>query len=192
MFDIEKIDVVVNQFIDVKQETSIENYWNDVAEVITQTLGFYFAGIYLSDSNNKFVVFKGGSGEAGKAFLKIGHKCKIVNGKNQSWHAGTAVYSNEIQLINWAKGEILGYQIMERKVVNRNFLAKIGKFWSPQLPLTQGELFIPIQTNHKIIGILEINLDVEPKFSEEEIVKLCSLADHIASISRGKLGVDNL
>lgn len=181
MFDLEKIDAVANQLIVPKQEFGKDNYWNNIAETIAQTIGIYFIGIYLSDSNNEYVVFKGGSGEAGKAFLKIGFRCKIINGKHQSWHAGTAAYLKEIQLINWAKGKIFGYEMIEDKVVNRKLLDEIGMFWGPQLPLSQGELFIPIRAGQRIIGILEINLDIEPEFTEEEIVRLASLTNHIAS-----------
>ena len=49
------------------------------------------------------------------------------------------------------------------------------------MPLTQGELFIPIAAEQKIIGILEVDLDIEPEFTEEEMIKLSILANYIAS-----------
>ena len=182
MFDLEKVDSLVNRLVALKQDLGKENYWNEVTETIAQTLGFYFVGIYLSDSINEYMVFKGGSGEAGKTFLKIGYKCKIIKGKHQSWHAGTAAYLQEIQLINWTKGKIFGYEIVGAEIINKKLLDEIGMFWSPQLPHPQGELFIPLRVGKKIIGILEINLDIEPEFTGEEIVRLGSLAHPIASI----------
>ena len=182
MFDLEKVDTLANQLIILKQELGKDNYWNKVAEIIAQSLSFYFVGIYLPSPTNEFVVFKGGSGEAGKVFLKIGYKCKISAGKHQSWHAGTAAYSNELQLINWVKGKIFSYQIIENKIADIKLLDEIGMFWSPQLPFTQGELFIPIRIEHETIGIMEINVNTEPEFTEEEIIKLYLLANQIALI----------
>lgn len=131
MLDIDKVDTLASPLLALKQEAGTENYWNNVAETIAQALGFYFIGIYFSDTNNEYMVFNGGSGEAGKTFLKIGYKCKIINGKQPSWHAGTAAYLKAILLINWAKGEISSFEIAGDKVINRKLLSEIRMFWSP-------------------------------------------------------------
>ena len=128
MFDIDKVNTLASRLLVLKQEVGTENYWNNVAETIAQTLGFYFIGIYFPDINNEYMIFNGGSGQAGKTFLKIGYKCKIINGKRQSWHAGTAAYLKAILMINWAKGEIFSFELAGDKVINRILLSKTGMF----------------------------------------------------------------
>ena len=50
---------------------------------------------------------------------------------------------------------------------------------SPMFPSSLIELFLPLQTNGKAIGVIEISLDVSPDISSDKILKLQEMANEI-------------
>ncbi len=180
MFNLETINDTHRQILVLAQEKDKDSFLHRVVETVAKTLDIYFVGIYLADTVGEFLYFKAGSGEFGKRLLKHGHKIKISESGNFNDQAGTAVYLNEIRLAYIETESIMAWKISTNGISETKLRDDIEIFvGSPMFPSSLIELFLPLQTNGKAIGVIEISLDVSPDISSDKILKLQEMANEI-------------
>jgi len=177
MFDLETINKARGKVLGLTGE----RFLHEAVEVVADTLNIYFVAIYLVDEGREFVVLRAGSGEFGQRLLKYGHKIRISESGNFNEQAGTAVYLNEIRLAFLETGRLLAWKTSLGGISGTTIREDIELFvGSPLLPSSRMELFLPLQANGKVIGVLVLSLDVLTELSQSEILKLQELANLLA------------
>ncbi len=125
-----------------------------VAELIAERLDYYFVGIYLVDKDKKFAFLKAGSGQIGKKLRKS--KVRLDGGSIVAWSIRNKKAG--ISLTSDSNSE------------------KINK----SITKTKSEIAIPIVTSIGVIGSICIHDEVENAFSEDDIVILNTITDHLS------------
>jgi GAF domain-containing protein len=138
-------------------EKNVEPLLNKSVNLIRDQFGFYHAGIFLLDEENEFAVLKAATGEAGGKLLAQGHKLK-------SGEQGIVGYVT-------ATGEPRIALDVGTDAVH---------FKNPFLPYTRSEMALPLKTEGKIIGALDVQSEKEAAFTLEDIKILQTLADQLA------------
>jgi GAF domain-containing protein len=128
-----------------------------VVDLIQNRLELYYAGVFLSDSNNRFAELKAGTGEAGKTLVSRNHRLEIGG---QS---------------------MIGRAMVDRKArIALDVGQEAVRFNNPVLPLTRSEMALPLIAREKIVGALTIQSEQSEAFSPEDVVSLQGMADLIA------------
>ena len=181
MFSSKQINDTRNQLLVLAQERNGRDFLRYAVEIIVNTLNLYFVGIYLADEKKEFINLQAGSGEFGEKLLKHGHQIKITESGNFNEQAGTAYLLNEVRLTDLEAGQIFAWKTSAENISEAKIGDDINLFvGSPIFPHSWASLFLPIQRNKNILGVLEITFDVMPNFSNPEILKLQEIANEIA------------
>lgn len=128
-----------------------------MVDIICETYDFYYAGVFLLDETRQWAVLRAGRGQAGKALIAEGHKLEVGG------HS----------MIGWATGHRqarIALDVGEEAVHFRN----------PHLPHTRSEMALPLVAGNKVVGALTVQSTQERAFSEEDILTLQTMADHLA------------
>ncbi len=129
----------------------------DTTELISKNFGFYHAGIFLIDEDNRFAVLQAANSKGGQRMLKRGHKL----GVGQTGVVGR-VAETGLPRIALDVGE------------DRYF------FDNPDLPETRSEMALPLRSQDKIIGVLDVQSKTSGAFSNEDVEVLQIMADQVA------------
>ncbi len=119
-------------------------------------LGYYHAQIFRYDSVSDAMNLVYGYGEAGAAMLAAGHHLPMGRGV-----VGTAAATGESVLVTDTRQ---------------------NPDWrpNPQLPLTQGELAVPIRLREQVLGVLDVQSDQVGALTDDDRILLESLSGPIA------------
>lgn len=151
-----------------KEVTSIldlDQLLPQTVNIICESYGLYYAGIFLLDEAGEYAVLRAGYGKAGKAMLAEGHKLKV--GTDSMIGACIAMGEARIAL-----------DVGEERV----------HFKNPHLPHTRSEMALPLIYGGKILGAVTIQSSEERAFSEDDITTLLTMAEHLAvAINNAKL-----
>ncbi|PKN93825.1 MAG: hypothetical protein CVU44_08395 [Chloroflexi bacterium HGW-Chloroflexi-6] len=143
-----------------KQVTSILNLDEllpKTVDIICDSYGFYYAGVFLVDENGKFAVLRAGRGEAGKAMIAAGYKLEI------------------------GSHSMIGWSISQRQArIALNVGEDAEHFKNPHLPLTRSEMALPLVVGEKVLGAVTVQSTEERAFSDEDILTLQTMADQLA------------
>jgi nitrate/nitrite-specific signal transduction histidine kinase len=128
----------------------------EVVEQVKQAFGYYHAHIYLLDESTGDLVMAGGTGEAGKTMLANGHR--IARGKGL---VGRAVANNGpvlVPVVSW------------------------DPQWQPNplLPDTKSEIAVPISIGDQVLGVLDVQHDVDGGLRQEDVDLLQAIASQVA------------
>jgi GAF domain-containing protein/HAMP domain-containing protein len=133
-----------------------------VTELISMKFGFYHAGIFLLDEAREYAVLRAASSEGGRKMAARGHRLRV----------------GEVGIVGYVAGRTrprIAFDVGEDAVYFRN----------PDLPLTRSEMAIPLKSQERVIGVLDVQ-SVEPSaFTQDDVEILQVLADQVA------LAVDN-
>ncbi len=129
----------------------------DTTELISENFGFYHAGIFLIDEDNRFAVLQAANSKGGQWMLKRGHKL----GVGQTGVVGR-VAETGVPRIALDVGE------------DRYF------FDNPDLPETRSEMALPLRSQERIIGVLDVQSKSPGAFTNEDAEVLQIMADQIA------------
>jgi signal transduction histidine kinase len=134
-------------------------------DIICDTYGFYYAGVFLLDKAGEWAVLRSGRGEAGRKMVAADHKLAV--GGNSMIGAATGLREARIAL-----------DVGEEAVFFRN----------PYLPHTRSEMALPLVVGDKVLGAVTVQSVEERAFSEDDITSLQTMADHLAiAIHNGQL-----
>ncbi len=130
--------------------------------LIRDQLGCYYVGLFLVDDSQQWVGLRAGTGEAGQIMINWGHPRKISDTSSvEGW-----VAQNRQPLIMLDVGEDAVY------------------FGNPVLPHTRSRIVLPLTTEERVIGVLDIQSAEEATFCQEDIPLLQPIADQLAETIR--------
>jgi GAF domain-containing protein len=125
--------------------------------IICDEYGFYYAGVFLVDDTGDWAVLRAGRGEAGTAMIAKGHKLAV--GGHSMIGLATSLREARIAL-----------DVGEESV----------HFENPYLPYTRSEMALPLMVGDTVLGAVTVQSMEERAFSEDDILTLQTMADHLS------------
>lgn len=139
----------------------------DVIALLHQNFGYYHVQIYLLDPTSQDLILKRGSGEIGSELLK--------NGFRLSRGLGIAGHVAET-----------GVPFVTNNVNEVVFFSR-----NPLLPDTQSELAVPIKSDGKVAGVLDIQHTPPHRLTDGDLQLMTAVADQLAvALQRANLYTD--
>jgi GAF domain-containing protein len=128
-----------------------------ITRLVSESFGFYHAGIFLINETKQFAVLQAANSEGGKIMLARGHKLEVG-----------------------ATG-IVGYVA---KFGTPRIALDVGLdavyFNNPDLPNTRSEMALPLKVRDRTIGVLDVQSEMSGAFNENNVKTLSILADQIS------------
>ncbi len=149
---------------DVSSILDLEDLFARTVDIICDTYGFYYAGVFIVDPSGEWAVLRTGRGASGAAMVAEGHKLRI-GGHSM---IGTAVAQRRARI---------ALDVGEELVHFRN----------PHLPHTRSEMALPLAVGAHVIGALTVQSVEEAAFSDEDIASLQAMADQLAVAIRNAM-----
>ena len=138
-------------------ETDLNHLLTNAVDVIKEKFGFYHAGRFLNDPQNKDTILEASTGAAGQAMLANGHRLRIG-----------------------AVG-IVGYVAAHGEPrVTSDVLEDPNYYPNPNLPDTRAEMAVPLRSGKKIIGVLDIQSTLRDAFTPEDLDMISTIANQLA------------
>ncbi|MEM7031238.1 MAG: GAF domain-containing protein, partial [Chloroflexota bacterium] len=128
-------------------------------EQITQTFGFYYAGLFLLDQKREWAVLQAGSGQAGKTMVKESHRLRCDENSMVGW----CTYHGQARI---------ALDVGEEPY----------RFDNPHLPNTHSEIALPLITRGRVIGALDVQSREHNAFTQDDITTLQLMANQLANI----------
>lgn len=128
-----------------------------MVDTIVETYGFYYAGIFLVESDGQWAGLRAGYGAAGAAMLAEGHRLEV--GGNSM--IGACISKNEARIALDVGAEPVHFK-------------------NPHLPDTRSEMALPLAFGGKVLGAVTVQSVEERAFSQDDITTLQTMADHLA------------
>lgn len=130
---------------------------NDAVRLISDSFGFYHAGIFLLDENNEYAVLHAASSPGGQRMLARGHRLQV------------------------GKQGIVGFAAAQKRSrIALDTGTDAVYFDNPDLPNTRSEATLPLIVRNHVIGVLDIQSEKSQAFSSEDIETFQTLADQLA------------
>ncbi len=136
---------------------NLETLLSNVTHLISDLLGFYHAGIFLLNKDDKYAVLRTANSEGGQQMLAVGHKLE-VGGQSIVGH----VIATDQPRIALDVGDDAVH------------------FKNPFLPDTRSEMALPLRVGGRVIGALDVQSKETNAFAEDDITVLQMMADHLA------------
>ncbi len=136
-----------------------ERLLDEVVRLISRQFGFYHAGIFLLDVTEEYMELRAVSSVEGQQMLKRRHRLRI----GETGVVGYAAESGEAHIARDV-GEDAAY------------------FDNPDLVETRSEVALPLQTQERIIGVLDVQSKRVNAFTDDDVLVLQALADQIALV----------
>lgn len=150
----------VQAIVQVSQELSsvkgLDELFRRVVALIKEQFGYYHAQIFQYEPALDAVVLVSGYGEVGERMLAEGHSLPMRRGI-----VGTAAATGK---------SVLAPDVSQRP----------GWVSNPNLPLTRGELAVPILLYEQVLGVIDIQSDSAGALNEEDRLLLESICGPIA------------
>ena len=134
-----------------------EELIHTVVNLVTDKFNFYFAGIFLTDSTNRWLEFKAGTGEAGRLLKDSNYRIEI----------------NDKSIIG-ATARSKSARVAENVAFEKTYLA------NPLLPYTRSEITLPLVSGERLLGVLDVQSTEVGSFSEADIETLQGMANQLA------------
>lgn len=128
-----------------------------IATAISEKFGFYHVGVFLLDEANEYAVLSATNSEGGKKMLERKHRLRVghegIVGKVTS--TGEARIAMDVG-------------------IDAVF------FDNPELPDTHSEMALPLRSEHRIVGALDVQSTERGAFTNEDVQMLSLLADQVS------------
>jgi GAF domain-containing protein/HAMP domain-containing protein len=136
--------------------TDIDQLLSEITRLISQSFGFYHAGVFMLDEAQRYAVLRAANSQGGQRMLERQHKLGVG-----------------------AEG-IVGYVTSTGQArIALDVGADAVHFTNPDLPDTRSEMALPLRSGEEIIGALDIQSTEEAAFEEEDVAVLTTMADQI-------------
>jgi GAF domain-containing protein/HAMP domain-containing protein len=133
--------------------------------MIRDRFGFDHVGIFLIDSSREFAVLVASPTAAGRQLLANNHQIRV----GESGIVGRVSATGEPRIA-------------------RNTEADLTYYKNPLLPDTRSEMALPLRSENKVIGVLDIQSNTPNAFSDDDVSIMQILADQLAAaIERTRL-----
>lgn len=128
-----------------------------IATVISENFAFYHVGVFLLDTANEYAVLAAANSEGGKRMIERKHRLRV----GQEGIVGYVTSTGEPR-IALDVGQDLIY------------------FNNPDLPETHSEMALPLLSEGRIVGALDVQSRETGAFTGEDIQMLSLLADQVS------------
>ena len=136
----------------------LDALFSQVVDIICDTYGFYYAGVFLIDPHQPgYAILRAGRGEIGHKMVEQGHKLAIADTSMIGW----SINHKQARIAPQAGQDAV-------------------RFRSLILPETRSEMALPLVVGDQVIGALTIQSAVEDAFGELDITSLQAMADQLA------------
>jgi signal transduction histidine kinase len=152
-----QIQVAAEVARDATATREMDTLLNRAVSLIRDRFGFYHAGIFLNDEKGEWAILRAASGEAGQEMLLKEHRLKV----------------GEMGIVGYVAGSGQPRIALD---VGRDAV----HFKNPWLPDTRSEMALPLQLGSKVIGVLDVQSNLEAAFDSEDIAILQTMADQLA------------
>ena len=132
-----------------------------IAQIIKDHFQLYHVGLYVIDDSGQWVVLQEAAGKASRKLKKEGVRLPLSGQSTVAWVSK----NHQPYLVTTANSP-------ESNGQNLNHLL---------LPNASAELTLPLITNKRLIGILDVQSEREDFFNQETAAALQALADQVAS-----------
>ncbi|MEA3308807.1 MAG: GAF domain-containing protein [Chloroflexota bacterium] len=135
---------------------------------ISESFGYYHAGIFLTDQTGKFATLQAASSEGGQRMLARGHR--LARGAGI---VGSVLETGEPRIALDVGADAVWFD-------------------NPDLPATRSEIGLPLLIHNETIGVLDVQSLESNAFGEQDISLLQSMADQVAmAINNASLFADS-
>jgi GAF domain-containing protein len=128
----------------------------ETVRLIPEYFNYDHVGIFLLDDAGRHAVLQAASSEGGQKMLARRHQLALGQGI-----VGSVAQSGEARI---------ALDVGDDPVF----------FDNPDLPNTRSEMALPLVTQERLIGVLDVQTEESAAFSDEDIVVLRSMADQVA------------
>lgn len=128
-----------------------------IAETISEQLGFYHVGIFLLDVHKEYAVLTAANSEGGRRMLARNHRLRV----------------GEVGIVGFVTRS-------GQPRVALDVGADAVFFDNPDLPNTRSEIALPLLAGTEIIGALDVQSTETNAFSQEDVNILSALADQVS------------
>lgn len=128
-----------------------------IAAVISEHFNFYHVGLFLLDEANEYAVLSATNSEGGRKMLKRKHRLKV----GEQGIVGNVTLTGKPRI---------AMDVGEDAVF----------FDSPELPETHSEMALPLKSQDRIIGALDVQSTESNAFTDEDIQMLSLLANQVS------------
>ena len=127
-----------------------------IATVISDRFGFYHVGIFLLDEANENAILSAANSEGGKKMLGRHHRLRV----GEEGIVGNVTSTGQPRIaMDVGKDAIF--------------------FDNPELPDTHSEMALPLRSENRIVGALDVQSTQSGAFTDEDIQMLSLLADQV-------------
>ena len=128
-----------------------------VARQISERFGFYHVGIFLADEDNRQLNLVAASSIGGLKMIARGHKLGI------------------------GREGIVGFTAAQKHPrIAQSVEADAIFLTNPDLPTTRSEVALPLLTQTRLVGVLDIQSEEENAFTSDDVTTLQTMTDQIA------------
>lgn len=131
-----------------------------IAALITERFGFYYAGVFTLDSTGRWAVLReaSGPGDTGLVLKEAGHKLEV---------GGKSMVSTAI--------------VKRAPHIALDVGAEPVRFVNPLLPDTRSEIALPLIVGTRVLGALDVQSTQPAAFDQTSATVLQAMADQIAT-----------
>ncbi|HEY89735.1 MAG TPA: GAF domain-containing protein [Thermoflexia bacterium] len=149
----------------ISQLLEPEQLLREAVTLISNSLGFYHAGIFLLDETEEWAVLAAANSAGGQRMLARRHRLRVGEQGIVGWVTATG-----------------------KPRIALDVGADAVHFDNPDLPDTRSELALLLQAGDERMGALDVQSQAPGAFNEEDVAVLQTLADQIAiAISNARL-----
>ncbi len=142
---------------DIAEIHDLQQLLNSVVLQITNRLGYYHAGIFLSDSTNSKLSLVAASSKGGQNLLTSGHKLEV------------------------SRESFVGFAALQKHTrIAQDVGADALYFNNSNLPETCSEIALPMITKNILVGVLDIQAQQKNAFGPEDISTLQAITDQVS------------
>ena len=127
-----------------------------VVDLIRESFGLYYVGLFMVDEKNEFAVLRAGTGEAGRLMVERGHRIRVGEG-----------------MVGWCVEHAQARIAMEAG-------QDAVRLASPLLPATRSEAALPLRLRDRVAGALTVQSDQPDNFDDAIITVLQTMVDQVS------------
>ncbi len=124
-------------------------------KLISRRFGFYHVGMFFIDGTREYATMVAASSEGGKKMVARGHRRKMGEGI-----VGHVASTGEPRIALDVGGDTVWVK-------------------SVDLPDTRSEMALPLKSGDRVIGVLDVQSEIEAAFSDEDVAILTTLAEQV-------------
>lgn len=142
---------------DITSIRDLQDLLPRIATVVSDKFGFYHVGLFLLDEVNEYAVLTATNSEGGKKMLARHHRLRV----GEQGIVGNVTHTGQPRIAMDVGADAVFFD-------------------NPELPDTHSEMALPLLSNNRVIGALDVQSTETGAFGEEDIQMLSLLANQVS------------